>query len=369
MKQVVLTGIKPTGTPHIGNYFGAIKQAIEMSNNNEFDNFYFIADYHALNSLKTKEDLQKYTKELACTWLACGLDPEKVLFYRQSQIQESTELCWILMNVTPKGLMDRAHAYKACVQANEQNGKDADDGINMGLYNYPILMAADILLFNSKFVPVGADFFKYNANSSGKNGSVEIILYYLDANGRYDTLERLQGLLDFAKDEGILDRIILLEEPFAEDNKIDVSSLPVRIVADESAHSLKDVEERIKLGYKAVALKAIAKTLSESLKILAKATEEGVECFCADLTVTPYVLEFNKNVASRIKPLPELKVGLLESNGEQNYVDWAKLTSYHPMSDKKFVSCKDGVFTLDDEFFKVSGGIFRYSKHYDNVNQ
>ena len=195
------------------------------------------------------------------------------------------------------------------------------------------------------------------------------ILYYLDANGRYDTLERLQGLLDFAKDEGILDRIILLEEPFAEDNKIDVSSLPVRIVADESAHSLKDVEERIKLGYKAVALKAIAKTLSESLKILAKATEEGVECFCADLTVTPYVLEFNKNVASRIKPLPELKVGLLESNGEQNYVDWAKLTSYHPMSDKKFVSCKDGVFTLDDEFFKVSGGIFRYSKHYDNVNQ
>ena len=128
-----------------------------MSKNDEFDNFYFIADYHALNSLKTKEDLQKYTKELACTWLACGLDPKKVLFYRQSQIQESTELCWILMNVTPKGLMDRAHAYKACVQANEQNGKDADDGINMGLYNYPILMAADILLCNSKFVPVGAD--------------------------------------------------------------------------------------------------------------------------------------------------------------------------------------------------------------------
>ena len=195
------------------------------------------------------------------------------------------------------------------------------------------------------------------------------ILYYLDANGRYDTLERLQGLLDFAKEEGILDRIILLEEPFAEENKIDVSSLPVRIVADESAHSLKDVEERIKLGYKAVALKAIAKTLSESLKILAKATEEGVECFCADLTVTPYVLEFNKNVASRIKPLPELKVGLLESNGEQNYVDWAKLTSFHPMADKKFVSCKNGVFTLDDEFFKVSGGIFRYSDHYDNINQ
>ena len=157
MKQVVLTGIKPTGTPHIGNYFGAIKQAIEMSNNDEYANFYFIADYHALNSLKTKEEMNQYYRELACTWLACGLNPEKVMFYRQSQIPETTELCWILMNVTPKGLMDRAHAYKACTQANTEMGKDADDGINMGLYNYPILMAADILLFNTKFVPVGAD--------------------------------------------------------------------------------------------------------------------------------------------------------------------------------------------------------------------
>lgn len=157
MKQIVLTGIKPTGTPHIGNYFGAIKQAIEMSESNEFDNFYFIADYHALNSLKTKEDLQKYFKELACTWLACGLNPEKVVFYRQSQISETTELCWILFNVTPKGLMDRAHAYKASAEANVAAGKDADDGVNMGLYNYPVLMAADILLFNTKFVPVGLD--------------------------------------------------------------------------------------------------------------------------------------------------------------------------------------------------------------------
>lgn len=157
MKQVVLTGIKPTGTPHIGNYFGAIKQAIELSENLENDNFYFIADYHALNSLKSKEDMQKYFKELACTWLACGLNPEKVMFYRQSQVPETTELCWILMNVTPKGLMDRAHAYKASVQVNEELGKDADDGVNMGLYNYPILMAADILLFNTKLVPVGSD--------------------------------------------------------------------------------------------------------------------------------------------------------------------------------------------------------------------
>lgn len=157
MKQIVLTGIKPTGTPHIGNYFGAIKQAIEMSESEEYENFYFIADYHALNALKSSEELKAYTKELACTWLACGLNPEKVTFYRQSMIPETTELCWVLMNVTPKGLMDRAHAFKAKTEANLANGKDANDGINMGLYNYPILMAADILLFNTKFVPVGLD--------------------------------------------------------------------------------------------------------------------------------------------------------------------------------------------------------------------
>lgn len=157
MKQVILTGIKPTGTPHIGNYFGVMKKSVELSNSTEFDRFYFIADYHALNSLKNKDDLPKYTKELACIWLACGLNTDNCLFYRQSQIPEVTELCWILMNVTPKGLMDRAHAYKAVVQANNELGRDADDGINMGLYNYPILMAADILLFNSKYVPVGKD--------------------------------------------------------------------------------------------------------------------------------------------------------------------------------------------------------------------
>ena len=157
MKQVILTGIKPTGTPHLGNYFGVIKDAIELSKNEEYDNFYFIADYHALNSLKTKDEMKQYLREVACSWLACGLDPKKVVFFRQSKILEDQELCWVLMNVTPKGLMDRAHAYKACVEANTSIGKDADDGVNMGLYNYPILMAADILLFNTKFVPVGLD--------------------------------------------------------------------------------------------------------------------------------------------------------------------------------------------------------------------
>ena len=157
MNKVVLTGVKPTGIPHIGNYFGAIKPAIEMSNNPELDCFYFIADYHALNQIKDKKELQDYTKLLACTYLACGVDPSRVIFYKQSQVPEVTELNWLLCNVTSKGLMNRAHAYKALAQKSTELGDDPDALVNMGLYNYPILMAADILLFNSKYVPVGAD--------------------------------------------------------------------------------------------------------------------------------------------------------------------------------------------------------------------
>lgn len=157
MSKVALTGIKPTGTPHIGNYFGAIKPAIDLISQEDFDGYYFIADYHALNYLKDKQELEKYTKEIACTWLACGLDPNKIVLYKQSLIPEVTELNWILNNVTSKGLMNRAHAYKALVEKSRENGGDPDALVNMGLYCYPILMASDILLFNTKFVPVGID--------------------------------------------------------------------------------------------------------------------------------------------------------------------------------------------------------------------
>lgn len=157
MKKRILTGIKPTGYAHLGNYFGAIKPAIELSKSDEFDCFYFIADYHALTTLKDKNEMKDYFYNIACTWLACGLDPKKIVFYRQSDIPEVCELDWILSNVTPKGLMNRAHAYKAAVEKNEEEGQDRDLGVNMGLYNYPILMAADILLFGANLVPVGLD--------------------------------------------------------------------------------------------------------------------------------------------------------------------------------------------------------------------
>ena len=157
MKERILTGIKPTGIPHLGNYFGAIKPAIEMSKSDEFDCLYFIADYHALNTIKNRELFKEYTYAVAATWLACGLDPDKVVFYKQSDLPEIFELNWILSNVTAKGLMNRAHAYKASVDANLKDGEDPDHNINMGLFNYPILMAADILIMNSTRVPVGQD--------------------------------------------------------------------------------------------------------------------------------------------------------------------------------------------------------------------
>jgi tryptophanyl-tRNA synthetase len=155
MKKISLTGIKPTGSLHIGNYFGAIKPALELSV--EYDARYFIADYHALNQIKNPKELDLCIHEVAAGWLASGLDPEKVVFYRQSSIPEVFELTTMLMAFTSKGLMNRAHAYKAALQENQEKQNDPDAGINMGLYTYPVLMAADIILFDSDIVPVGKD--------------------------------------------------------------------------------------------------------------------------------------------------------------------------------------------------------------------
>lgn len=157
-KTVVLTGITTTGTPHLGNYVGAIRPAIEASHRHDVVPFYFLADYHALIKCQDPERVRQSTLEIAATWLALGLDTENAVFYRQSDVPEIAELAWILSCVTAKGLMNRAHAYKAAVQANEENGEaDPDKGVTMGLFNYPILMAADILLFNAHKVPVGKD--------------------------------------------------------------------------------------------------------------------------------------------------------------------------------------------------------------------
>jgi len=153
MKKRILTGITTTGTPHIGNYLGAIKPSLNLATENP-ESFFFLADYHALIKNKDSQNIKESVKNVALAWLSSGLDTDRSYFYRQSDIKEVTELSWILSTITAKGLMNRAHAYKA---ATAENKSDEDKGINMGLFSYPILMATDILIFNSTHVPVGAD--------------------------------------------------------------------------------------------------------------------------------------------------------------------------------------------------------------------
>ena len=156
-KQRVLTGITTSGTPHLGNYAGAIRPAIHASRQADVESFYFLADYHALVKVQDPERVQRSTLEIAATWLAAGLDPQRVWFYRQSDIPEIPELTWLLTCVAGKGLLNRAHAYKAAVDRNVADGQDPDAGINGGLFMYPVLMAADILMFGAHKVPVGRD--------------------------------------------------------------------------------------------------------------------------------------------------------------------------------------------------------------------
>ena len=157
-QDVYLTGITTTGTPHIGNYVGAIRPCIAASKDLSVKNYYFLADFHALAKNEDPDKVSRSTLEISAAWMALGLDTEHAIFYRQSDIPEITELTWVLTSMTAKGLMNRAHSYKAAVAANEESGnKDPDKGITMALYSYPILMAADILMFKATKVPVGRD--------------------------------------------------------------------------------------------------------------------------------------------------------------------------------------------------------------------
>jgi tryptophanyl-tRNA synthetase len=156
-KKITLTGITTTGTPHLGNYVGAIRPSIAESQKGSGEHFYFLADYHALIKCQDADLVKQSTLEIAATWLALGLDTNRAVFYRQSDIPEITQLAWLLNCVAAKGLLNRAHAYKDAVQKNEEAGQDPDYAITMGLFGYPVLMAADILMFNATHVPVGKD--------------------------------------------------------------------------------------------------------------------------------------------------------------------------------------------------------------------
>jgi hypothetical protein len=197
-----------------------------------------------------------------------------------------------------------------------------------------------------------------------KNGKLP---YYFDANGRYEKKETLMKLLDHARKIGAFDQIAIIEEPFPEELDIDITDIPVRIAADESAHTDTDALKRIQMGYKAIALKAIAKTLSMTLKINKVAFENNIPCFCADLTVNSILVEWNKNVAARLTPFPGIGLGLVETNGHQNYKNWATMRSYHPYPDASWANTQNGVFELNEDYYNKSGGIFIQSPHYEKM--
>jgi L-alanine-DL-glutamate epimerase-like enolase superfamily enzyme len=190
--------------------------------------------------------------------------------------------------------------------------------------------------------------------------------YYFDANGRYETKETLLRLLDHTRKIGAFDQISVIEEPFDEELKIDVHDIPVRLAADESAHTDQDAIERIQMGYRAIALKAIAKTLSMTLRIANTAKQHNVPCFCADLTVNPILIEWNKSVAARLDAFPGLAgLGLLETNGHQNYKNWQAMRSYHPYPNAEWAQTHKGIFNLGKDFYDKSGGIFAPLPHYE----
>ncbi|MBR5780128.1 MAG: L-alanine-DL-glutamate epimerase [Clostridia bacterium] len=192
-----------------------------------------------------------------------------------------------------------------------------------------------------------------------KSGNIR---YYLDANGRYDNLERLEELLCHADKIGALDSIELIEEPFAPENEIFVGNLPVTVNADESAHSLADVEKRLSLGYKAVALKPIAKTMSVSFDMAATIHKAGGQCLCADLTVVPLLAEWNKQFASRIGALNGMACGCIEINGNQNYVNWQALCNMLP-DGLAYIPEKNGCFTLNEQSYRDGAKLFQQNKY------
>ena len=192
--------------------------------------------------------------------------------------------------------------------------------------------------------------------------------YYFDANGRYESKDTLKKLIDHTLAIGAFDQIAIIEEPFPEEAEIDVSDIPVRLASDESAHTVEDALKRIQMGYKAMALKAIAKTLSMTMKVAQAAFDNNIPCFCADLTVNPILVEWNKNVAARLASFPGIgNLGLLESNGHQNYRNWNKMLDYHPEKNAPWVHVNQGVYELDKKFYRTGGGIFDPIPHYEEM--
>lgn len=184
--------------------------------------------------------------------------------------------------------------------------------------------------------------------------------YYFDANGRYENRSQLERLLECMDRNGVLAQTVLFEEPFAPENEIEVGDLPVTFAADESAHSLADVERRMDLGFRAITLKPIAKTLSATVEMAKYVQAHQGQCFCADLTVNPVMVEWNKNVAARLQPLEGMRIGVVESNGAQNYRNWNAMKARLPVP----IGGGEQIYTLDSTYYRHNGGIFEIPEYY-----
>lgn len=205
---------------------------------------------------------------------------------------------------------------------------------------------------------------KNKPSTSTKSGTVR---YTLDSNGRYQKRETLEKLIDYADKIGALERILFIEEPLPEDNDENVGGLGIRIAADERANDEASTRKCLELGYGAIILKAVAKTLSLSMKIAHIAQQHRIPCACSDLTVNPALLEWHKNLAARLAPFPDLDMGLLETNGDMNYKNWAQMRSYLTHPGAAWANIQNGVFRLDQDFYSQSGGIFDKLPHYEGL--
>ena len=221
------------------------------------------------------------------------------------------------------------------------------------------MLEKDIAFLTAVHAAIGH--YKTPYTKSGK------IPYYFDANERYDEKDTLSRFLDHAKKIGALDQIAVIEEPFGERNQMYVGDMGVTIAADESAHTVEDAAKRIEQGYSAIAVKAVAKTLSMTMRITQLAHEKKVPCFCADLTVNPILVDWNKNVAARLAPFPNISIGLQETNGHQYYKNWDTMMTYHPKAGATWTQTRDGVYVTDKSFYEESGGIFEPSLHYEQM--
>lgn len=193
------------------------------------------------------------------------------------------------------------------------------------------------------------------------------LIYTMDANARYEKKETLLKYLDHARKIGAFDHILLFEEPLNERNDESVEDIDIRIGADESVHDESTAIKRLDQGYKVLVLKGIAKTLSMSVRIAKLASERNVPCMCADLTVNPILIDWNKNLAAHLAPFPVINMGLMETNGDMNYVNWKNMVNYHPSASASWMSPENGVFELNSDFYKRSGGIFEPSEHYEGM--